>query len=68
MRSLLRGLKWPKTGLRENRVIVQFPDVYKHRPKTGWWLRTGGFTLYKKSLNKIGTKLFEKNFAENHFS
>ena len=45
MSCLLRGLKWPKTGLRENRVIVQFSDVYKHRPKTGWWPRTGGFTL-----------------------
>ena len=47
MSFLLRGLKWPKTGLRENRVIVQFSDVYKHRPKSGWWPRTGGFTLLK---------------------
>ena len=44
MSCLLRGLKWPKTGLRKNRVIFQFPDVYKHSPKTGWWPRTGGFT------------------------
>ena len=46
MSCLLRGLKWPKTGLRENRVIFQFPDVFKHSPKTGWWPKTGGFTLF----------------------
>ena len=51
MSCLLRGLKWPKTGLRENRVIVQFSDVYKHRPKTGWWPRTGGFTLVNNQYN-----------------
>ena len=45
MSCLLRGLKWPKTGLRENRVIAQFSDVFRHRPKTGLWPRTGGFTL-----------------------
>ena len=50
MSCLLRGLKWTKTGLRENRVIFQFPDVFKHRPKTGWWPRTGGFTLYAKYI------------------
>ena len=49
MSCLLRGLKWPKTGLRENRGIVQFSDVYKHRPKIGWWPRTGGFTLWAES-------------------
>ena len=46
MSCLLRDSKWPKTGFKENRVIVQFPDVFKRSPKTGWWPRTGGFTLY----------------------
>ena len=45
MSCLLRGLKWPKTCFKENRVIFQFPDVFKRSPKTGWWPRTGGFTL-----------------------
>ena len=45
MSCLLRGLKWPKTGLRKNRVISQFLDVFKHSPKNGWWPRIGGFTL-----------------------
>ena len=33
--SSLKGLKWPKTSFKENGVIVQFPDVLKHRPRTG---------------------------------
>ena len=60
MSCLLRDLRWPKTGFKENRVIVQFPDVFKRSLKTGWWPRTGGFTLQKIWVNM--PKL--RNFTE----
>ena len=59
MSCLLRGLKWPKTGLRENRVIFQFPEVFKHSPKTGWWPRTGGFTLFVARKKKFAANFFQ---------
>ena len=41
----------------ENRVIVQFSDVYKHRPKTGWWPRTGGFTLFRFCMHWLNARV-----------
>ena len=58
--SCLRDLKWPKTGFKENRVIVQFPDDFKHRPKTGWWPRTGGFTILPTILPTPKLSFFGK--------